>query len=133
MTATRSLRIDETLVLEAARTAKIEHRSINKQVEYWAKLGKAIASKLSMADVFAVTQGLKKIKLELVNSVPVDPIAVFDQLETDRAKGFPDDSVTDAPFFFETSLSQPGFLDQVNTLTGERQTGKFENGEFKAT
>ncbi len=34
-----------------------------------------------MADAFAVTQGLKKVKLELANSVPVDPNAVFDQLE----------------------------------------------------
>ena len=123
--ATKSLRIDETLVIQAKRQAKVQHRSINGQVEYWAKIGRAIDSKISAADAFAVTQGLKEIRLETSRSVSIDPNAVLNELEADRAKGFSGKPITSAPFYFETSVSNPGFLDKVDTLSGERQTGKI--------
>jgi len=129
--ATRSLRIDEALVVEAQRRARVEHRSINGQVEYWAKLGKAIASKISMADAFAVTQGLKEIHLENCESIPVDTETVLNTLEADRAEGFSDKPVTSAPFYFEASISKPGLLDKVDSVTGERRTGRFQNGRFE--
>ena len=128
---TRSLRIDEALVIDAQRTGLVEHRSINGQIEYWAKLGRAIASKMSITDAYAVTQGIKKIRLELADSVPVDSKTVFVKLEADRAKGFTDKPVTSAPFFYEASTSQPGFLDRVETATNKRQTGTFKNGQFE--
>jgi hypothetical protein len=129
---TRSLRIDENLVLQAQRQAKVEHRSINGQVEYWATLGKAIASKISTAEAFAVTQGLKEIRLQPAGNISVDPEVVRNELEMDRAKGFSGKPVTSAPFYFEASVSRPGFLDKVDTVTGERQTGRFQNGTFEA-
>jgi hypothetical protein len=129
--ATRSLRIDESLVIQAQRHARVEHRSINGQVEYWAKLGKAIASKISMADAFAVIQGLKEIHLENPKSIPIDTETVLKTLEADRAQGFSDKPITSAPFYFEASIRKPGFLDKVDTVTGERQTGRFQNGNFE--
>ncbi|MEE4240349.1 MAG: hypothetical protein V2I36_02710 [Desulfopila sp.] len=127
----RSLRIDENLVVQAQRQAKLEHRSINGQVEYWAKLGKAIASKINMADAFAVTQGLKEIRLEPVGNSIIDPETVLKELEKDRAKGFAGRPATTAPFYFEVSVTHPGFLDKVDSNSGERQTGQFQNGIFK--
>ena len=129
---TRSLRIDENLVIQAQRQAKVQHRSITGQVEYWATLGKAIATKLSTADAFAVTQGLKEIHLEPSRNFSIDPDTVRNDLEKDRAKGFAETPVTSGPFYFEASASHPGFLDKVDTLTGERQTGRFQNGIFEA-
>ncbi len=129
--ATRSLRIDESLVIQAQRHARVEHRSINGQVEFWAKLGKAIASKISMADAFAVIQGLKEIHLENPKSIPIDTETVLKTLEADRAQGFSDKPITSAPFYFEASIRKPGFLDKVDTVTGERQTGRFQNGNFE--
>jgi hypothetical protein len=129
---TRSLRIDENLVIEAQRQAKVQHRSINGQVEYWATLGKAIASKISMADAFAVTQGLKEIRLEPAGNICIEPEIVLNELEKDRAKGFSGKPVTSASFYFEASVSHLGFLDKVDTVTGERQTGRFQNGTFEA-
>ncbi len=128
---TRSLRIDENLVNQAKRQAKVQHRSINGQIEYWATLGKAIASKISTADAFAVTQGLKEIRLEPAENIFIDPETVRNELEKDRAKGFSGKPVTSAPFYFETSVNHPGFLDKVETVTGARQTGKFHNGTFE--
>jgi len=128
---TRSLRIDENLVSQAQRQAKVQHRSINGQVEYWATLGKAIASKISAAEAFAVTQGLKEIHLVSTRDISIDPETVRNELEKDREKGFFGKPATSAPFYFEASVSHPCFLDKVDTVTGERQTGRFQNGIFE--
>ena len=133
--ATVSVRIDKDLALQAEREARIQNRSNAKQIEYWAKIGKAISSKLSIADVFAVSQGIKTIKLEItpsVQSIPVNSDDIFNDLENDRAKGLLAKNVTSARIYYEASVEHPGYLDRVNSVTKKRQTGTFENGEFKA-
>ena len=132
---TVSLRIEKELALQAEREARIQNRSKAKQIEYWAKVGKAISSKLNIADVFAVSQGIKTIKLELspsVQSIHVDSDAVFTNLENDRDSGRLFKKVTSAKVYYEASIEHPGYLDRVNSVTKKRQTGSFENGEFKA-
>ena len=133
--ATVPVRIDKELALQAEREARIQNRSKAKQFEYWAKIGKALASKLSIEDVFAVSQGIKTIKLQVtpsVRSIPVDADEVFNALENDRAKGRLASKVTSAKIYYEASLDHPGYLDRVNAATGQRQAGSFENGKFKA-
>lgn len=41
MSATTSIRIDQTLYDQAKADAEAEHRTIAGQVEYWAKIGRA--------------------------------------------------------------------------------------------
>jgi hypothetical protein len=133
--ATESFRIDKDLALQAEREARIQNRSKAKQLEHWAKIGKAVSSKLSLEDVYAVSQGIKTIKLEappFVQSVSVNPDDVFSDLENDRTKGILSEKVTSAKIYYEGSLEHPGYLDQVNLVTGRRQAGIFENGAFKA-
>ena len=133
--ATVSVRIDKDLALQAEREARIQNRSNAKQIEYWAKIGKAISSKLSIEDVFAVSQGIKTIKLEVtpsVQSISVNPDDIFNDLENDRAKGLLAKNVTSARIYYEASAEHPGYLDRVNSVTKKRQAGTFENGEFKA-
>jgi len=133
--ATVSVRIDKNLALQAEREARIQNRSNAKQIEYWAKIGKAISSKLSITDVFAVSQGIKTIKLEVtpsVQSIPVNSDDIFNDLENDRAEGLLAKNVTSARIYYEASVEHPGYLDRVNSVTKKRQTGTFENGEFKA-
>ncbi|MCF6186694.1 MAG: ParD-like family protein [Desulfobulbaceae bacterium] len=134
MVTTVSLRIDQDLVLQAEREAGIQNRSKAKQLEYWAKLGKAVSAELDITDAFAVSQGIKTIRLEIapsLQSITVDSDAVFNDLERDRAKGILADNVTSAKIYYEASVEHPGYLDRVNSSTGERQTGLFEHGEFK--
>ncbi len=74
---TVSLRIDSNLARQAEREARVENRSKAKQLEYWAKLGRVISSKLNLADAIAVAQGLKEIKLEVTQpaqSIGIDVI-----------------------------------------------------------
>ena len=106
-------------------------RSIPNQVEYWATLGRIISSVIDIADAFAILQGLKKLRVEPIQTISIDSDTVFNNLEADRAKGFVDKPITSAPFYFEASPKMPGLLDRVNSLTGERKTGKFADGKFR--
>jgi hypothetical protein len=133
--ATVSLRIDQDLASQAEREARIQNRSKTKQLEYWAKLGKAISSKLNITDVYAVSQGIKTIKLEIApsaQSVPIDSDVIFNDLENDRNKGRLAKNVTAAKIYYEASVEHPGYLDRVNSITKKRQAGSFENGVFQA-
>jgi len=128
--STSPLRLDSSLVEAAKRKGSINKRSAPKQIEYWAELGKAVEQVLDLNDVFAVIQGLKNIKVESVKSTAVDPADIFDSLEESRKSKKLAAKVTSAAVYFEASRRQPGLLDKVNTATGERQTGRFTNGEF---
>jgi hypothetical protein len=123
--------LDSTLVAAAKRKGSVNKRSAPKQIEYWAELGKAVEHVLDYNDVFAVIQGLKKVKVESVESITVDPAAIFNSLEESRKSEKLAEKITSAAVYFEASRKQPGLLDKVNTATGERQTGRFYNGEFK--
>ena len=129
--STSPLRLDSTLVAAAKREGSINKRSAPKQIEFWAELGKAVEHVLDYNDVFAVIQGLKKVKVESVKSVAVDPADIFNSLEDSRKSKKLAEKVTTAAVYFEASRRRPGLLDKVNTATGERQTGRFCNGEFQ--
>jgi hypothetical protein len=132
---TVSVRIDEELALQAEREARVQNRSKAKQLEYWAKIGKALSAKVSMEEVVAVSQGIKTIKVEpspFAQSIPVGSDDVFEALESDRAQGHLAEQVTSARIYYEMSLDHPGYLEQVDSVTKQRRVGSFENGEFKA-
>jgi hypothetical protein len=129
---TISLRLDSVLVKEAEREATIENRSKARQVEYWAKLGKAISSQLSLADAFTVAQGIKKIKLEPIQPKTIESNDVFSDLENDRRNGTISQKVTSARIYYEASQSNPGCLEKIDSATGKRQIGVFEDGNFRA-
>jgi hypothetical protein len=124
------MRLDSTLIAAAEREAAIQKRSIPKQIEFWAELGKAVEHIISFDDVIAITQGLKRIELEPLVSPVADPDDVFADLEADRTTGTLSENVTSAAVYYEASRALPGYLDRVNGLTGKRETGRFRNGEF---
>lgn len=125
------LRLDAALIAAAEREAAVQKRSIPKQIEFWAELGKAVEHVIGMDDVVAITQGLKRIELENLISPTVDADEIFGSLEKSRDGGRLSENVTAAPVYFEASLRRPGLLDRVTAATGVRETGRFENGEFR--
>lgn len=128
---TSPIRLSSALVAAAEKEGTIQKRSVPKQIEFWAELGKSVARVMDLSDVFAIIQGLKKVKVEPVTSVAVDPGDVFNSLENKRKSGNLAEKVTSSAVYYEASLSQQGLLDRVNSDTGERETGQFHNGEFK--
>lgn len=125
------MRLDSSLVAAAEREGAMQKRSIPKQIEFWAELGKAVENIIGMEDVIAITQGLKKIEIEPMKSFSVNQDDVFDSLENGRKCGTLSEKVTSSAVYFEVSLNHPGFLDKVDSVTGKRITGRFINGEFK--
>ena len=125
------MRLNPVLVAAAEREAAINKRSVPKQIEFWAELGRMVERVMALNDVLAVIQGLKKIRVEPVTSVTLDPTEVFNSLEKRRKNGTISEKVTSSTMYYEASPGRPGLLDKINTATGERQTGRFQNGEFK--
>jgi len=130
MAKTIPLRLDTGLAAAAERAGSIYKRTSSKQIEYWAELGKAVERVVRIEDIIAVIEGVKKIVVEPVNSTSVDPNDVFSSLETSRKSGDLAKEVTSSAVYYESSLSQPGLIDKVDSTTGRRQTGHFHNGEF---
>ena len=124
------LRISSDLILLAKTEAATKRRSVPNQIEYWAELGKAVEHVLNLADVYAVLQGIKKITVEPVVSEGVNPETVFNAIDQSRQNGTLAEKVTSAAVYYESSLSQPGLLDRVNSATGEKKSGRFAKGKF---
>lgn len=125
------MRLDSSLIAAAEREAAIQKRSIPKQIEFWAELGKAVEHLIGFDDVIAISQGLKRIELSPLASPSVSPGDVFDTLEARRLSGSLADEVSGAAVYYESSRTCPGCLDRVNSASGKRETGHFHNGEFK--
>jgi hypothetical protein len=126
------IRLNSSLLEAAEREASFQKRSIPKQIEYWADLGRAVEHAIDLVDVFAVLQGIKRLKLEDVESPVVGSEEVFNDLQNQIKQGRISDELTTAGFYFEASKRRPGLLDRVDTATGLRQTGRFKDGKFIA-
>jgi hypothetical protein len=128
---TSPIRLDSALLEAAKREGSINKRTAPKQIEFWAELGKAVELVVDSTDIFAIIQGFKKIKVETVESIAVDPVEVFNALEESRKSGELAKNVTSSAVYFEASQKVPGLIDRVDSAAGKRQTGRFHNGEFK--
>lgn len=82
----------------------------------------------------AITQGLKEIRLKLTRAQQatfLESETIFNDLENDRKQRTLPQKVTAARIYYEASLSKEGYLDKVDSMTGQRETGQFEDGEFR--
>ena len=123
------LRLDPRLVEQAEVEGRLHKRTVPKQIEYWAELGKSVQQVIDPETLVAITQGLVKVNLEPVVSFAADPDEVFEALARDRQEGRLSAEVTGASVYYEASRTHPGLLDRVSE-SGVRETGKFHNGEF---
>ena len=131
MTTAKPMRLSRSLVISAEKAGAIHKRTTPKQIEYWAEIGRSVERMINMDDILGVTHGLKKIKIEPFESLPVASKDIFDELEEYRSSGNLSKHVTSSKIYYEASIKHPGLLDKVNTVTGERNTGQFFNGKFE--
>jgi hypothetical protein len=127
--AASPIRLQEELMQVAESTAKRFHRSTAEQIEYWADLGRTVASTLDPDVLLSVTAGLTVIKTEPVISAPVNPDTVFQSLENDREAGVLSDTVTNSPIRYQASVTNLGYLERIDP-NGNITTGQFKNGLF---
>ncbi len=123
------IRLQAELMQAAQLTGKLHHRSTAEQVEYWADMGRRIASVIDPDALLSITAGLAKIKIEPVNSKPVNPDKVFQSLEKDRRTGALPRSVTTSAVKYQVSEEHPGYLVQIDKQDNH-VIGQFKDGSF---
>ena len=123
------IRLQAELMQVAASTAKRFHRSTAEQIEYWADLGRTVASTLDPDVLLSVASGLTLIKTEAVISEPIDPAVVFQALEDNREEGVLQKSITCSTVRYQSSTTYLGYLEKID-LNGNATVGQFENGQF---
>lgn len=123
------IRVSDVLLEDAKEQTKMSLRSVSKQIEFWALIGKEAEVNMSPADVAALINGEVEIKILRKKSIPVDFDAVFDEIEADRKSGTIKAKVVRDNVWYEEDLKNPGVFFRM-TKEGKKTSGKFVNGKF---
>lgn len=123
------LRLDVRLMQEAKACGELMHRSEAEQIEYWADLGRRIENMLNQKDLLDVKAGLARLKVELTEVQPVDPAALFAQVDAQRKSVA--QSLIGKSVQYRASRTHPGLLDAI-LPDGTVKVGHFRNGKFVA-
>lgn len=127
--AASPIRLQEDLMARAVASGRLQYRSAAEQIEYWAELGRQVATRLSPREVLALSTGLMAVRVEPLVSEPVAPESVFAALEQDRASGVLAQNVTRSAVRYQASTTRPGLLEQIGA-DGQVRVGRFQGGVF---
>jgi hypothetical protein len=115
------VKLSDELVLDARLTSEVTERSIAGQIEFWAKLGRAVEPLLQGLQVMALSRaGADKPLSECLDMVdsPEGRRRVAEYLQT-------------RPFPHYEPANKPGLLIRT-TADGKRTLGRFVNRQFQA-
>jgi hypothetical protein len=129
MTGSKPLRLDEELVRAASTAGRLHRRSVPRQIEFWAEIGRAVEQRLSVEDLIAVREGLARLAVDRGVSLPADPAAVLRDIEAARASGTLAERVSEAPVRYQSCPGRPGLIQRI-AADGTREVGRFQGGEF---
>jgi len=125
----KPVRISDAFLDEAKLAAEREMRSLPKQVEYWADIGKVVASALDPVTLAAVRAGTLTVTAVAKPSRAVDVDQVLAELEHERADGTLVESATRASRVYQVDPSDPERVQCIDAA-GKRQSGQFIDGRF---
>ena len=114
------VKVSDTLMLDARLTAEVAERSIAAQIEFWARLGRAIEPLLRGDKALAVRRaGDTRPLSESIQSVdsPKGRRRVVEHLKT-------------LPYPHYEPANSPGLLVRIEA-NGKRAIGRFVNREFQ--
>ena len=115
------VKLSDALVLDARLTGEALERSIAGQVEYWARLGRAIEPVLQGAQALALSRNAAARPLS----------AYLDSVDSPRGRRQVVEFLQTQPYpHYETAADAPGLLVRIET-DGKRTVG-FINRQFKA-
>lgn len=116
------VKLSDSLVLDARLTGEVAERSIAGQIEFWAKLGRAVEPLLQGVQVMALSRsGAEKPLSECLQTV--------DSAEGRRRVS---DHLQTLPFPHYEAADTPGLLVRISA-DGKRTVGRFVNRQFKAS
>lgn len=126
--AASPVRLQQNLMQAATLAGERFHRSASEQVEYWADIGRRVSNVIDPDVLLSISAGLARVKVEPVLGKPIDPNAVFQSMEAERAHGTLAPAVTNSGVKYQASLSHPGHLERIQD--GRVDIGQFKNGKF---
>ena len=129
MPVSTPIRVSEELLEEAKLQIKRSYRSLAKQIEFWAQIGKEAEVNMTPADVAALVSGEAEIKVFRKKSESVDFDSLFDEVEADRKTGKIKSKVIKDKVWYEESSKNIGLFFRM-TNEGEKTLGKFIDGKF---
>ncbi len=115
------MKLSDALVLDARMDAQISERSIAGQIEFWARLGRAIEPLLSGRQAMALQRSGRSKPLS----------ALLESVDTPRGRHRVADYLKKLPFpHYEPARDAPGCIVRIES-NGKRTLGRFVNREFK--
>jgi ParD-like antitoxin of type II bacterial toxin-antitoxin system len=124
------LRLESTLVEAAEQARKLAHRSVAGQIEYWASLGRVLARIATPEQITSLQAGIARLQIENLEAEPVDPDAVFSDIERARVSGELAERVTTSAVRYQASRANPGLLERL-APDGAITVGTFHKGQFQ--
>jgi hypothetical protein len=114
------VKLSDTLVLDARLTAKAAERSIAGQIEFWAKLGRALEPLL---------QGVQAMALSRAGAAT--PISeCLESADSPKGRKRVAEHLKTLPYPHYESSETPGLLVRI-AADGKRSTGRFVNRQFE--
>ncbi len=123
------IRLNDDLIEDAEDQIKYSFRSVPKQIEFWAMIGKTVEAVMTPADIAALTNGELEIKLLRKKTASINFETVFESLETDRKNGTLKSTMPLGSTWYEESTSHPGLIIRHQS-NGKIDLGVFENKKF---
>jgi len=116
------VKLSDALVLDARLTGRVVERSIASQIEFWARLGRAIEPLL---------QGVQS--LALCRAAAATPLsACLQSVDSPEGHQRLADHLRTAPYpHYEPAPNAPGLLIRIEA-SGQRTVGRFVNRKFQA-
>ena len=115
------VKLSDALVLDARVVGETTERSIAGQIEFWARIGRAVESVLRTESLLRIKQRGEATPLsECLRSV-----------DTRKGRARVKASLETRPFpHFEPAPGRPGLLQRIDE-SGKRTVGRFVNREFR--
>lgn len=115
------VKLSDQLVLDARLTGRISERSIAGQIEYWAKMGRAIEPLLQGTQALALCQA--------GDAQPLS--ACLEAVDSPQGRRRLADYLASQPFpHYEPAPDEPGLLVRIES-DGTRTVGRFVNRKFR--
>lgn len=116
------VKLSDALVLDARLAGKAFERSLTGQVEFWARLGRAIEPLLQGTQVLA-----------LCRNATAQPLsACLDSVDSADGRRRVSEYLEAQPFpHYEQAPNEPGYLIRIEA-DGTRTVGRFINRQFQA-
>jgi hypothetical protein len=115
------VKLSDTLVLDARQTGAVAERSIAGQIEFWARLGRAVEPLLSGDRALALRRAGDQQPLS----------QILASVDTSAGRQRVAELLASQPFpHYEPAPDQPGLLVRIEE-SGQRSVGRFVRGVFR--